>query len=681
VYHLARFGRLLVVGRQPFQIEETYFALQHREASWWGQSAFRKLYRRWRSEPLENPQLLAQPGEWADPLSWLSADWLPATRTAGFGARDYAWLAARSWPDSGLIHWRILGTPQHGLNPQPLPARCWSLVPPQAQAARAVQWAEPTDLFNWVAGQALAGQLQAESPEGLFGIFPIADTTAFQRTRARLDSTYGVLARADYQTYEMAQFAAPDLANPLFPGRRFNPWVMEVDRCWVLADSREVLERILDFYLVGGGMASDTTFLRARQQLPDARGSLSWFRLPAAWSETWLGGSGPMAALGQSRTVGAGLIQTDGVALAALPLRTELSIAWTREAGVALTTKGLWPVVDPLTREAQGLLWQVGPDWQYWSSEGTLRWSRVADGRPLAPPLRVTTEAGESAMLITTDSSWLALAETTGEALDFLPVLTYQPATSPTVIDFFRNGQWVVFLPTRAGRILALDQTGRPWPLWEPVSDTVPLRFPLLHYQLPQRDLIVGFNEQAHWQVWSRTGEERFQLPGPTNTLIGPVGGQQLDDSGAPDRCRLVAADQTGRAQVVSFGGESFPLPLGFAPADEFLLVDCWGDSRTDYLVRRGAEVQLFGYGDDGFRERWTVLFEQPVRQLTALPGRRLGLWMPERQQVHVLEGDGRRAPGFPLAGSRYLWTIPLGDGQTGLVTLVGEDVYVYRLP
>jgi hypothetical protein len=132
---------------------------------------------------------------------------------------------------------------------------------------------------------------------------------------------------------------------------------------------------------------------------------------------------------------------------------------------------------------------------------------------------------------------------------------------------------------------------------------------------------------------------------------------------------------------VVSFLGETFPLPLGFAPADEFLLADLWGDARADYLIRRGAEVQLFAYAEDGFKERWTLLFPLPVEGMTLVADRRLALRMPERQQVHLLDGEGRRVAGFPVAGERQLWPLSLPDGQPGLATLVGDDLYVYRLP
>lgn len=684
--HIARAQQLLFVASRPFQIEEALYALRHPRAGWWGQSDFRRLYRKWRSEAPAVRHVLGQPAEWAPAVTGMWGEGAELLEATGLTAREISWLAAGQAPDGS---WRSLALPRQPLPPAAPPAAYWELAPANAYLAREMAW-EPllagpkADEFrflaDWAAPILLRGRLNRQSPRGQFLIWSIRDTTDFRRAWAQLGQRFGVSGEATYQTYELTQLAAPQLVSPFITGSAFHPWLAVVNQCLVAADSRETLERMIDFYLLGGSLAMDTTFLRATQDLLRESGMDCWLRLDAEQARALGIGERPVAGLFRTWPVAGGLQRGEGKWHAVTALSTGPALAWTREP-TAGPSQGLWTIRAALGAASEGLLWQQGNQWLALDPAGELLWERPGQGTLLGPPQRFFLADGRSCLLLTTTEGWITLDFSSGEAIDFLPTISSRPATLPTWIDFDRNGRWKLLLPTQTGGILAFDQEGKPWPTWAPTTDTVPPRFPLLHYQLPQRDFVVGFDSTRRWRVWSRTGEERFSLAGPAGALIGPAGGQCLDDSGAPDRCRLVVAEQSGRAQIVSFGGESFPLPLGFSPAEEFLFVDLWGDERKDYLIRRGAELQLFGYDEEGFRERWTQLFPRPVRDLRELPGRGLAAWSPDSRQVYVLNGQGQVLPGFPVAGERFLCPLSLPDGGRGLATLVGEAVYVYRLP
>ena len=248
------------------------------------------------------------------------------------------------------------------------------------------------------------------------------------------------------------------------------------------------------------------------------------------------------------------------------------------------------------------------------------------------------------------------------------------------MIDFGGTNAWRIFQATEGNFIYGLTTEGAFMENWDPLLTESALLFPLRHLQMPRTDYLIGLTDAGRVTAWNRLASPHFSLSFARDDLIGPLFGQQLDTSGLPLRNRLVIPYRDGRAQIISLAGETFNLPFGRGPADHFLFTDLWGDERADYLVQRGGLIHLFAYEGDQFEERWQFRLEYPVDTLIAADELGFLALSQSNRQIYLVDGEGRPAIGFPVAGEGTAIPVYKEGRPQLIVTKMGNRIYGYGL-
>lgn len=693
--YFAKYQNLLILGRLPLQVETALTAI-HSEQNWYTQEAVKTLM----NNPLE-PEgavdwqfMLHNPG-WHE--SWPELDEIK--NIVPVKEQQVGWAYLGLHQQDTLAHWygrwvsesaMKMGeeSTQNLLFTAPLPETVGQAITQATPKATSAQWQRY--IAPWVGPELIFGQLKGAGRklgQQDFWVLPIQDQAVFEEQMAQFAQQEGITDRREYQAFTLQQTLSSELLQPLSDRRGLNPWWVKMEDFVIFSVSREVLERFVDFHILGGYLSQQTAFLELASQMstapPASRYSYDQWAFPLTPKENdqlfhdqaWLT-RGHMLSRNASDAQGGDQIEAW---IKPNPITSQtVSLAWSTNLEATLPLR-LLPVLNKnqevtgcVVQDAEGQVWRL-------STDGHIAWTTAAP-RLYSPVYELVFSENEVG-IVAASADRLHCWNTTGGGLSKFPHLTTAPATAPTVVRFSEaNEDWTLFQPTAAGNIIAVNQDGSFLAPWSPLDSSGILRYPLQHVQLPDRDLLVGIVDTGQWRIWNRRGEIRYTQPGLAAPLLGSPQGQQRSDEVTDSQNRWVVVDATGRAQILTYAGESFPLRLGRGPADRFLFHNAWGDERADFWVQRASLLHLFAYEDNELAERWQYRFAQPVDTLIAFGEQGALVVSNVPQQLYLINGEGQLMPGFPLAGEGT--AIPLAEeGQDArIITSVDATVYAYRV-
>jgi hypothetical protein len=313
--------------------------------------------------------------------------------------------------------------------------------------------------------------------------------------------------------------------------------------------------------------------------------------------------------------------------------------------------------------------------------DGDVRWRRQLPG-PLLSTVHGIDYFGNGNLHFlfnTAESIWVIDEE--GNDLEGYPFRLQTRATNGVAVaDFDGNKRYSFFIACANGNVYGYDQFGRPLQGWNPQAAQGRITHPLLHFQRADKDFICALNAAGRLSVYGRNGERRFSpVAWAGARFLSPL---QADT--APRAARIVAFDARGRAHICNLEGGSFSLDVGpdGGGTARGALAALGGDARAEYAVLAGQSLRVGGYAGSSFRTVFSHHFPATQDTLFALPGRRLGTLSREKRQVHLLDAQGKVAPGFPLGGTTAFTVSRLGrpGGEEWLLVGLGAQIYAYKL-
>jgi hypothetical protein len=308
---------------------------------------------------------------------------------------------------------------------------------------------------------------------------------------------------------------------------------------------------------------------------------------------------------------------------------------------------------------------------------GAILWSHR--GLPaLYPPVWQVASPGGVPQYFATSSSSLHIWSEEGVAKNVRAGIA-APSAGLTVVAFDQVGDQYLVFPTQEGTLELLNLEGKSVEGWPAkLSGRTVCHLPITHWQLPQEDLLIAWTGKESWQLFGKFGNFLSSLPPVPEEPLGTPGLELNTENQAASR--MIMATASGKINVWDLDGNIFPLPLGRGPVDNFLFTNIWGDGRNDYVVQRGSLVHLFGYSGDDFKERWQQLLGFTPHGL--LPAEPLGTIAVQKspEQLWLIDGEGKIAPGFPLPGEDQAILSVNAKGEYFLVTTLRGEVYAYDL-
>jgi hypothetical protein len=143
--------------------------------------------------------------------------------------------------------------------------------------------------------------------------------------------------------------------------------------------------------------------------------------------------------------------------------------------------------------------------------------------------------------------------------------------------------------------------------------------------------------------------------------------------------------DVVGKGTLMASSGHrtSLHFPGGMRQDIRWLYADISGDDKKEYVLFNNR--QLTAYSDQGNSVKLLFTYKFPHLQDTIFAVSRsltakslIGGLNIQRQELYLLDGNGRLLPGFPVAANRPAVWGAKSINQFVLVTGIGRDVVAY---
>ncbi len=704
-FSACQYRNLLLFARHAYLVEHAVGQLDRRAAARARVADFRAMGWYAEADSAAIPVMLQLP-EIAGQFTPLLKDrMISGWRSVG---RIGTWLQLH-WPArSGAASWKavarlstespVLAANRHG-TPQPY-RRILPLIPDNISGfawfstGELPPGQEPADwgaCRDWYAGELVlaVGEPLDESSSEKFLLLRTRDADAAQDSLQALSG-----AVEDFQLFQIHRLKDRPFGNwsDLLPDGGL-PFACVLGSDVLLSNSRAGLERWLHKYLAGQTLDRRDDVAAALPALPPSADGFLFAESKAVWQsvgnhfrEDRFGQFSGfpfsfdfLAATWRNTSDGAAFEVVAPPRPARRPTAAEL--LWSVQLPAPLRTPprvfpGPKPAdTDILLQDADNTLFLL-------SHTGSIRWRL-----PLPEAIRSDffpvslSGSGERQYAFSTAGA-IYVVSREGVLLPGFPLRLQVPAVNGvTVVDFFQSHDYRFFIACENGNIYGLDEKGTPVEGWRPKEGMGLVIHPILHFQADGKDFLVVLDIDGKLSVFRKNGEERFppiQLEGtfrqpPAVQLSGPFK-------------RIVACNDAGKAFIVNLQGNHFTLRL----ADEadtpvrFLFADVMGDRRKDYLVL--SREGLLGYQYEGKRFFRSLSLSLPkgAEDLFPVnwpgrPGTGVGYLDGRKDKIHLVDGAGVEAAGFPLAGSTAFSAHDLfHNGTSVVVTGLGDQVVAY---
>ncbi|HRH70352.1 MAG TPA: hypothetical protein PLB89_12670 [Flavobacteriales bacterium] len=312
-------------------------------------------------------------------------------------------------------------------------------------------------------------------------------------------------------------------------------------------------------------------------------------------------------------------------------------------------------------------------------STGKALWVHPLDGPILGAVHQVDRFQNGKLQLLFNTAGRIYLIDRNGKDVGGFPVSLKEKATAPlAVFDYDDQRDYRVLLPVADGKILNYGLDGAMTKGWDPPRLTAPSSNAVEHLRIQNKDHLLFVDGNGKLLVFDRRGVRRegFSVTlAPTAQITAVHAGLDLPST------RIWWSDTSGVLMQTRLEGSQTVMSLG-GPR-KFMLGDVGDDGQYDLLCTV-ADSLILTHGTKevfarSFGERLTIA--PRLYKLDKGPSA-IGVVLPEREQVILIDAQGRDLDGMPMRGATSFSIADLNlDGKLELITATADGhVVAYQL-
>ncbi|HRF79777.1 MAG TPA: hypothetical protein PL070_06795, partial [Flavobacteriales bacterium] len=308
-------------------------------------------------------------------------------------------------------------------------------------------------------------------------------------------------------------------------------------------------------------------------------------------------------------------------------------------------------------------------------SSGKVLWKYELDGPVLGQVHQVDRFKNGKLQLLFNTAGRIHLIDRNGKDVGGFPLTLPAKASAPiAVFDYENSKEYRVLVPVEDGRVLNYGMDGAPTTGWEAPRLAHSAGNEVHHLRIKNKDYLLAFDGAGKVNVYDRRGAERERA-----TLNMHTGAKVLNVSPGLEigATRILWADSTGALYEGNLNGTAQAIA---APGANTLgtLAD---DGLFDIIRTTGDSLIVL----HGTKEMWSRTFGTalgPDVHTYQHQGRTLiGVVLPEREQIVLLNDGGRPLDDMPLRGNTPFSIADLDlDGSMELITVTADGhVIAYK--
>jgi hypothetical protein len=310
------------------------------------------------------------------------------------------------------------------------------------------------------------------------------------------------------------------------------------------------------------------------------------------------------------------------------------------------------------------------------NASGRTMWSITLDG-----PIRGTIEAidlyrnGKIQVICATERSVYAFA-VNGKNVDGFPIRMPQNVSITSdlfVADYDRNRNYRFLFGTSDGKLRNYRLEGEVTPGWRFVERSSPVT-QVKHIKAGNRDYIFTLYADGEIDLLKRNGELRYRTDLKLPEISSEVLFRMTDDIA---NSSILVRDSAGFLLEAPFAAKAADATTAIGRADAIALADINNDRLADLIVVDSTEIKGFAADNSLLFEReFLAPVSADVKTYAFSEGEKIGVVIPEIDELHLLEADGSTSDGYPLFGaSRFVIRDLDADGKLELITTDGKGL------
>lgn len=301
-------------------------------------------------------------------------------------------------------------------------------------------------------------------------------------------------------------------------------------------------------------------------------------------------------------------------------------------------------------------------------STGKLLWNHALDGPIMGQVHQVDRFKNGKLQLLFNTADRIHLIDRNGKDVGGFPIALPEKATAPiAVFDYDGNKDVRLVVALADGRVLNYGLDGSPTTGWETPRLTSPATNPVQHLRIKNKDHLLVVDGNGRIVLLDRRGGERGRSG--SNLGIAPVI-QRIAPGLELNSTRLIWADTSGTLHEAALNGKERPI----SRSGHNTLGDLADDGTYD-IVRISGDSLVVTHGTKILLARsFGSALGSAVHRYKLGNGSVIGVLIPERGQVTLIDDGGRDLEGFPLLGTTPFSIADLDlDGTLELVTVTAD--------
>ena len=312
------------------------------------------------------------------------------------------------------------------------------------------------------------------------------------------------------------------------------------------------------------------------------------------------------------------------------------------------------------------------------SNTGNILWKQKLAGTILGEIYQVDYYSNGKLQYLFNTENKLYLLDRNGNPVEKFPVSFREKATAGlSILDYDNNKNWRIPVPAVDRRVYMYNKEGKLVSGWKFRTDDYPVRNPLQHIKLNDKDYVIA-KEEFQIYFLDRKGKKRIK----PEQQIQFSGNDVYYDRGEGNPY-VIASDKKGSIYKFYFNEKvELFMENNFSTDHYFLAEDFSGDSKKEFIFIDKETVLVF---DD----KKNIVFKRDLPESIKLPpviyefsanDKKIGIVATKTGEIYLFNKDGTQYRGFPLKGSS-LYSISAFPGLKDRFNLIvsNKDNFLYN--
>lgn len=552
----------------------------------------------------------------------------------------------------------------------------------------------------WATGVWALGIINAHTSADRLLVLEAQNAEYLEHYIERYQEEHGALESFVYQTYPIERLLDNQLLQPWIQDLQLNlenPYYTILDNNIIFASSGQAIEVVIDKYITGQTLATNTEFLGYINELSEDAKSLLFmdgaavlaiihhmlddqtkeaFQLAKHNLANWFGG---FSFYKKSNTT---FLKKHMQPKEKKEGKTDILWRVALKEKLIGTPKPIWNAskgtYDILVQDAANRLYMI-------NDRGEVLWKRAFEEPILSEVFMMKTASDRATQLLFNTAKNIYLVDLSGENTGNFPLKLQSPATNGlTLVDFKRNKRYQFFLACANGYAYGFTKDGNPVLGWNPRIGVGSVEQPFQHFQTRNRDYLLVLDQKGKLAAYDRTGRRAFsQINLGTSFKTTPT----ILNTGNESVIALV--DETGTMKMLNRNGKSFPNNFNRKNKESVKVSFAKGHQRqaNNVLILDKNKVTIHRQNGTRSKKIFEIILPDAPDEVFEIDPigmnskNFLGTLNLKAKQINLLNNQGKQPTGFPLAGTTAFTMVDLFGGNYPIL-LVGYEnaLYAYQI-